>query len=124
MRRRRWVSLIALAAVLLHCAAVVYHHQAMLAAHAAHQQLLSALTVLCSGGKSHEVEDASLPAPAEHSTGCLVCKGLIPPFALPASFAIAEPHLYVGPVERPVPCQTGQDQRIAGLPPPARGPPA
>lgn len=123
MHRRRWLAWIALTAVLMHCAALVYHHQAMLSASAAHQQLLSALSVLCSGDKSLDVDDPALPAPSEHSTGCLVCKGLIPPFALPASYAIAQPFRYAGLVERHVPPLRGMGQRNVGLPPPARGPP-
>lgn len=123
MRRRRWIGLIALAAVLLHCAALVYHHQAMLSAHAAHQQLLSALSILCSGHKTPEVDESTLPTPSEHSTGCLVCKGLVPPFALLTSHSVAKPHRYASRVERSVPLFRGMDQRNAGLPPPARGPP-
>jgi hypothetical protein len=125
MRRHGWGSLVALVAVLLHSAAFIYHNQVMLDAYSARQQLLGELTTLCHGGQRPlEVDAPTLPLPSEQSTGCLVCKGLISPFALPTSPAYAKPHAYAHAIERLEPHSRGLTHLIANLPPPARGPPA
>jgi hypothetical protein len=124
MRHRRWISLIALVGVFLHTGAIVYHHQVMLDAHLARQQLLDALTVLChGGGSSSGANQPALPIPSEQSSGCLVCKGLISPFALiAAQVHFASPDVVQSAV-RPRLSQGAIVGRVAHARPPVRGPP-
>lgn len=125
MRRRFWIHLVALASVLLHTAAVVYHHQVMLGARFERQHLLSSLAVSCHGTGQTTLPDAELPwipAPSEQSSGCLICKGLISALALAPQVSLDAP-CDVAVATRPLPPYQARLVQITDIRPPVRGPP-
>lgn len=127
MRRRRWISILALMGVLLHAGAIVRHSAAMTGATFQYQALLSGLTQICHGSGTGGVIDASdlpyLPRPSDAQNGCPICSGLN------SAVALAVPQ--AEPVAVPLPativfqvathCAPDSGHAVC---PPARGPPA
>jgi hypothetical protein len=125
MRRRQWIAIVAMVSVLLHAAALVRHHGVMLGAHLQYQALVADLTASCHGEVDASKASADLPhvpKPIDAQSGCPICSGQAPSFAIISRDALVAPaRLRTRPswgVLRPLP--------ISGphaVCPPARGPP-
>lgn len=126
MRKRSWISVLAVLGVLLHAGALVHHSAGMVGATLAHHALVSDLAQICHPGGAAGAVPASdlpyIPKPAD-AQGCPLCSGLGHVFALPAPVpaAMFAPQAAARVFDRgsgPAP------QPTHAVCPPARGPPA
>jgi hypothetical protein len=126
MRRWSFVHLLALAGVLLHTAALAYHHRVMLGAHLERQHLLRSLAAYCHSLDRTTLTDAELPGipvPSEEISGCLICKGLVSALALVPQVQVDATPPRMSAAARPVPRHEAPPRQIADVRPPVRGPP-
>lgn len=127
MRRRKWISILALLGVLLHAGAIVRHNAVMAGATWQYHALLTDLLQIChgdaNGGPLAASELPFVPKPSDAQNGCPLCSGLGTAVALPApEFVVALRPAGTHVVAYP-------DEQAAAKPghavcPPARGPPA
>lgn len=127
MRLRRWLSVVAMLGVLLHAAALVRHHGAMLGAHLQYQALVSDLLAFCHGGTDASSKLAAdlpaVPAPSDTANGCPICFGQAPPAAVAGPVAhVPLTRIAIAVAWREAAPQEQVHHRT--FTPPARGPPS
>lgn len=126
MGLRRLISLVAMLGVLLHAGLIVRHSTIMLSAKLLHNDLVSALGVIChSDGTIKEVPASELPAvpaPSDTQSDCPICMGMIAAAAvLPSTTAMRHPADRAS--ERVAVVGEAIAPRLAATWPPPRGPP-
>lgn len=124
-RFRSVVSLLAIVGVLLHAGLLARHNGMMLQATLLHQELATALGVIChgeGGGTQRTATPVDLPAPTGDQSECPICMGMsaaaavLPAFELPTV-------TFSGETTRLAMIAEIIRQRLDRLVPPPRGPP-
>jgi hypothetical protein len=123
VRYRLIVSVIAVLGVLLHAGLLVRHGGMMVQAQLTHQELASALGVICHGdGTTSQTPSSDLPAPSNSSSDCPLCMGMMTTATLPEQAVVA--FISNALSERIVTVAERIAPRLAAVCPPSRGPPA
>jgi DUF2946 family protein len=127
MRLRAWATIVAVLGVLLHVGALVRHHGVVLSGHLLEQVLAADLATFCHGGA--DVASGSpaglpeTPKPSDAQSGCPVCSGQAPAFALVAPAYLEARERFAVTTGWTEPERSNPTLRHAVCPP-ARGPPA
>jgi hypothetical protein len=127
MRLRAWATIVAVLGVLLHAGMLVRHHGLVLSAHLLEQVLASNLATFCHGGADAASRSPGslpdIPKPSDAQSGCPVCSGQAPAFALVAPDYLEAPARFAAATSWTEPERANPALRRAVCPP-ARGPPA